>query len=301
MSAVASGRPDGPLSSLWKVAVMRILHPTDFSHTAEKARALALDVMRRTDGTLHIVHVQQRFESDQRGWLQPSFDNLNTELLARIEEARKTEVRRIHERLKSLASEGGTYELRWGRPVSELLDASQGFDLVVMGAHGQNRLDATFLGGLAGRMVRRTRVPVLTVRDEATDLAVRRVLVATDFGDASYHAWRFAELLAPYGIEIVVAHVIDDPRYRNDEDYARRASDAMSEMAQGHARRHVLREGDPIRVLPEVAGELDADVICVGVRHHATAVGLLLGSRADALLRSSPVPILSVPYVPTSS
>ncbi|MDZ7801029.1 MAG: universal stress protein [Trueperaceae bacterium] len=275
---------------------MKILHPTDFSHTAEKARAMALDLMHRTDGSLHIVHVQQRFENGQRGWLQPSFDNLNAELLARIEEARKTEVRRIHERLRNLSSEGGTHELRWGRPVQELLEAAEGFDLIVMGAHGQNRLDAYFLGGLAGRMVRRSTVPVLTVRDETTDLVVRRVLVATDFGDASRYAWHFADRLNDHGIETALVHVVDDPRYREDTDYARRASEAMSEMAHDRAKQHILRQGDPIHVLPEVAHEIDADVICVGVRHHASAIGLLLGSRADALLRSSPVPILSVPH-----
>lgn len=276
---------------------MKILHPTDFSRTAEKARALALDVVRRTAGSLHIVHVQARFESRAGGAFGPSLDSLNPELVARLEEARRLEVRRIQERLNHLASDGGTAELRWGQPVSELLEASAMCDLVVMGAHGANRLDAAFLGGTAGRLVRRARVPVLTVRDEAEDLELRRVLVAVDFGDASRHAWNVAEGLGRHGVELVLAHVIDDARYRDDADYARRATDAMTELSGGRAKRHLLREGDSVRLLPKLAREVGADAICVGVRRHASAVGLLLGSRADALLRSSPVPILSVPHL----
>lgn len=276
---------------------MKILHPTDFSRTAEKARTVALNLMRRTRGELHIVHVQQRFEADSHRYLRPSMDTLNPEIVRRIEEERATEVRQIQERLKHLASDGGTWELRWGNPVPELLDASKAFDLVVMGAHGANRLDAFFLGGIAGRVVRRSRIPIVTVREEAEDLDLRRVLLATDFGDASRDAWRQVEGWAEHGIEIVLAHVVDDPRFHGDAEYARRAADAMSEMGHGHAARQVLREGDPIKVLPQLAEELGCDAICVGVRRHAGAVGLLLGSRADALLRSSKVPVVSFPYL----
>lgn len=276
---------------------MKILHPTDFSRTAEKARTVALNLMRRTGGELHIVHVQQRFEADNHRYLRPSMDTLNPEIVRRIDEERAREVRQIQERLKHLASDGGTWELRWGNPVPELLDASKGFDLVVMGAHGANRLDTFFLGGIAGRVVRRSRIPVITVREEAEDLDLCRVLLATDFGDASRDAWRQVEGWAGHGIEMVLAHVVDDPRFHGDADYARRAADAMSEMSHGHAVRQVLREGDPIKVLPQLAEELGCDAICVGVRRHAGAVGLLLGSRADALLRSSKVPIVSVPYL----
>lgn len=275
---------------------MRILHPTDFSKTAEKARSLALKLMRRTDGDLHIVHVQQRFETDTHKFLRPGMDTLNPELVRRVDEERAAEVRRIQERLRHLSGDGGDWELRWGNPVRELLDAEKGFDLVVMGAHGANRLDAFFLGGTAGRLVRRSRIPVLTVRDEAKDPDMHRILLATDFGDASRHAWETVEPWTKHGIETVLAHVVDDPRYRGDADYARRAEEAMREMSHGHADQHVLREGNPIEVLPALAEEVEADVIAVGVRRHAGAVGLLLGSRADALLRSSKVPILSVPY-----
>lgn len=275
---------------------MRILHPTDFSRTAEKARSLALDLMRRTNGSLHIVHVQQRYEGGAGGRSGPALDSLNPSVVARLEEERKLEVRRIQERLANLASDGATHELRWGNPLGELLDASRDVDLVVMGAHGANRFDDAFLGGTAGRLVRRSRVPVLTVREEARDPELKRILVATDFSDASRHAWHSVEPLGRHGIELTLAHVIDDPRYRGDASYARRAAEAMTEMAHGNAKRHVLREGNPIRVLPELADEVGADAICVGTRRHVGAMGLLMGSRADALLRSSPVPILSVPF-----
>lgn len=275
---------------------MRILHPTDFSRTAEKARAVVLGLVERSGADLHIVHVQQRFEADAHRYLRPSLDTLNPELVRRVEEDRADEVRRIQERLKSLASDGGTWELRWGTPVSELLDASESADLIVMGAHGANRLDAFFLGGTAGRLVRRSKIPVLTVRDEATTTDVSRVLLATDFGEASKHAWQVVEDWRRFGVEPILVHVIDDPRFAEDEAYADRAREALAAMRHDDEVGIELRTGNPIEVLPKLAAQLGADVIAVGVRRHAGAVGLLLGSRADALLRASPVPVLSVPY-----
>jgi nucleotide-binding universal stress UspA family protein len=276
---------------------MRILHPTDFSSTAEKALALARDLRQRVDGELHLVHVQQRFESGHsHPYLQPQLDNLNPELTRRVEQERKDEVDRLRNSLEHLASPDATAELRWGDPVRELLDAAANSDLVVMGAHGANRLDNYFLGGIAGRLVRRSAAPVITVRDEVAALQVRRVLVATDFGDASRAAWDFCRRLARSGIRLVIAHVLDDARVRDNPDYMNTVTDALDALAGDVAERHLVLDGNPARKLPEAAGEVGADLIAIGVRRHSSAVGLLLGSRADMLIRSSSVPVLSVPH-----
>lgn len=280
---------------------MRIIHPTDFSATADKARALAIDLVSSTGGDLHLIHVQRKFEQQpSRSYLQPSLDQLNPELLRLMQEQREEEVAALKNRLEAFASEAGgaTSDLRWGEPLRELLEVSKDTDMVVMGAHGENPFDTYFLGGLAGRFVRRTTVPVLTVRHEATTQRVRRVLVATDFGPSSRTAWQFAERLsdaADGAIELMVAHVVEDRRLTEDPKYTETATDAMSDLARGRAKRHLLRAGNPVEVLPDLAAEVGADAIAIGVRRHGAAVGLVLGSRADALLRSSPVPILSVP------
>ncbi len=276
---------------------MRLLHPTDFSQTSQAALAVARDLHAKLGGTLHIVHVQQRFESASARTVRPHLDSLNPQLTQRQEEERAEEVRRLREMLTHLASPDGTTELRWGEPVRELLDMQDQYDLVVMGAHGANRLDRFFLGGVAGRFVRRSRVPVVTVRDESTTKEVRRALVATDFGDASKNALEFARKLHSKGVRLMLCHVIDDVRVQEDPTYIHTATDALDLASKGVAERLLIREGDPVTVLPALAKEVGADLIVIGLRHHRAAAGLLLGSRADALIRSSAVPVLSVPHV----
>jgi len=274
---------------------MRILHPTDFSRTAEKALTVARDLAERLGGSLHLVHVQTRFE-ETLGFLRlrPHLDTVNPELERRLEEARQEEVRRINDMLRSLAGPDATYELRWGDPVRELLDMQDDFDLVVMGAHGEGRLDRYFLGGVAGRFVRRTRVPVITVREESQVTSVRRALVGTDFSEAAKGAVEAARSLGQHGVRLVACHVVDDPRFRDDPDYVRTVTDSLELLGEGFER-HVLRYGDPAKELPAAAEEVGADLIVIGLKRQRGAVGLLLGSRVDALIRSSAVPVLGVP------
>lgn len=274
---------------------MRILHPTDFSKTADKALDVALDLTARLGASLHIVHVQSQFKEGLGGVrMRPHLDSINPQLDRRLEEDRQEEVRRLTEMLKHLSSPSATHELRWGEPVRELLDMQSEFDMVVMGAHGSDRMDRYFLGGVAGRFVRRTRVPVVTVREESETKQVRRVLVATDFSDASKGAVEAGRALSEHDVKLVLCHVVDDPRFRDDPTYINTVTDSLNLLGDGYER-HVIRYGDPATELPRAAHEVGADMIAIGLKQRRGAVGLLLGSRVDALIRSSAVPVLSVP------
>lgn len=274
---------------------MRILHPTDFSRTAEKAMAVARDLTSRLGGSLHVVHVQSQFKEGLGGVrMRPHLDSLNPQLDRRLEEDRQEEVRRLTEMLKHLASPAATTELRWGEPVRELLDMQKDYDLVVMGAHGSDRMDRYFLGGVAGRFVRRAQVPVVTVRDESDTTEVKRVLVATDFSEAAKGAVEAGRALGQHGVKLVLCHVVDDPRFRDDPTYINTVTDSLNMMGDGYER-HVIRYGDPAAELPRAAHEVGADLIAIGLKHQRGAIGMLLGSRVDALIRSSAVPVLSVP------
>ncbi len=274
---------------------MRILHPTDFSQPAQKALTLARDIRERSNGTLHVVHVQRRGDLD-RPSARPQLDTFNPEMLNQLAEQRSAEVNRLLGMLSHMASPDGTHELLWGNPVEELLAIQDRYDLVVMGAHGANRFDRHFLGGVAGRFVRRADVPTISVREESAVTQLKRVMVATDFGAASLGAWEFARKLAEQGAELVLAHVMEDGRGAKALD-ANEVSDKLSAISDGAATRIVVREGEPVLVLPQLAQELGADLVAIGLRHHRAAIGLLLGNRADALLRSSAVPILTVPLI----
>ena len=54
--------------------------------------------------------------------------------------------------------------VKMGDPLSEIVEHSRDFDLVVMGTHGRTGMSHLFLGSVAERVVRSASCPVLTVR-----------------------------------------------------------------------------------------------------------------------------------------
>lgn len=276
---------------------MKILHPTDFSVAAEKARLLACDLSRRLGAELTVVHVSNPIEAVSEhyfpAWL-PKAERLNALIQKQLADARATEAKRLDDQLASLTPAGGKRLLLWGKAVPKLLEILPAYTMVVMGAHGDNPLDSYFLGGVAGQLVRRSSMPVLTVRETCAVNGVERVLLATDFSTAAEHAWRFCLQLADAGIKLAVAHVLEG---HVNPERVQQAAARLEELSGGVRVRHVIREGDPVGVLPQLATELAADAITLGVAQQVGALGLRFGSRADALLRSSSVPILSVPFL----
>ena len=133
-----------------------------------------------------------------------------------------------------------TSELVWGNVLPELLRLANEHDLVVMGAHGANPFDEAFLGGVAGRLVRRTTTPVLTVREGCDRTHVARLLVATDFAEASLAAWTYATHLA----QVAKREAGARPRRRREAGRRARARRA-TRGPLGGARRTLRGAGGP--------------------------------------------------------
>jgi nucleotide-binding universal stress UspA family protein len=59
-------------------------------------------------------------------------------------------------------------EVLWGRPSDALVERAEGMkaSLLVIGTHGRSAIEQLLLGSTAERIVRRSTVPVLTVREK---------------------------------------------------------------------------------------------------------------------------------------
>jgi len=143
---------------------------------------------------------------------------------------------------------------------------------------------------------------------------IERVLVAVDFGEEATHAARYAvEHFAP-DADITLLHVIDPPRrpvFARDhlppeeelEAVAREyAATQMHELASFLTSARVrteIRVGAPHEVVALFAREIDADLVVVGAHRDRARPAGILGSTADRIARTCPVPIL-VAIEPTS-
>ena len=145
------------------VTIHRILVPTDFSDPAEAALTYARTLAEQFGGTLHLMHVVPE------PYVYPWGTEISTMPLVDLLTQSETQA---SDRLKALAGESGLPDDRVktataiGTPVDRILQyvADEGIDLVVMGTHGRGAVGHLLLGSVAERIVRRSPVPVLTVK-----------------------------------------------------------------------------------------------------------------------------------------
>ena len=137
-----------------------ILLPTDGSEGVAAAADHAGAVAERFDATVHVLSVadtRNRFESPSSGLSAKAWDEAEHE---RAEAAVEDAVDALPD---DLAVETHVAE---GVPKTAILDAIEdtGVDLVIMGTHGRTGIDHYLIGSVAEKVVRKSPVPVMTVR-----------------------------------------------------------------------------------------------------------------------------------------
>lgn len=148
----------------------QILFPTDGGDNTDQSLAHAFELADTYDATLHVLSV------------------VDTDAFAALDGIDSSTVRveredRIQELTRRAAERGidAVTELREGKPSDQILayrDAVDA-DLIVMGTQGRSGVDRMLVGSVTESVVRRSPVPVVTVR-ETVGAAVTTADAATE-------------------------------------------------------------------------------------------------------------------------
>lgn len=146
-----------------------ILVPYDFSEHSKKALETALDLGRRFDSNVHLLHVVTPpiVAYPTMGTTPAPPPNLLMEVREAAERSLADVVAAIENppgKVKAHISAGGA-TAETIRETAEQLGA----DLIVMGTHGRTGMARVFLGSVAERTLRRAPCPILMVSAEEED------------------------------------------------------------------------------------------------------------------------------------
>ncbi|HLA23920.1 MAG TPA: universal stress protein [bacterium] len=142
----------------------RILVPTDFSPGADVALGWAQSLAAAFGAEVILLHVVDLSIAALAGFPSTlAAVPAAGELLDRIRIESDEEMRRLVARIP-----GARGIVREGTPRSVILEVAReiGVHLIVMGTHGRTGLTHVFFGSVAEHIVRHSRVPVLTVRQQ---------------------------------------------------------------------------------------------------------------------------------------
>lgn len=143
--------------------------------------------------------------------------------------------------------------------------------------------------------------------------AFKRILIATDFGDAADRALTLGcELARMFGSRVFLLHVVEDisahfgaPEYgaaigqiQSDlEESARGRIKGLlkqSDLQGLDAETTVLTLGSPAPAIVSFARDKQADLIVMGTHGRGKVASLLLGSVAERVVRTAACPVLVV-------
>jgi nucleotide-binding universal stress UspA family protein len=280
----------------------RVLAAVDFSAPARAAFDRAIAVSREHDAELTVVHAVPSDEPFK--WYGGERRDLIGELRATA----------------TAAGVRFNYSIQSGDPAGVILlhANARGADLIVLGSSARSGLDRVRFGSVAETVARKATRPVLVVPAASTTSAdgappLKSIVVAVDLRDGSSAVVESALSMANAGTRVTLVHVI--PRaglagtqrymyHRMDREYhshlARDAWKGIAGIAPAgtssriHARVVV---GDPAEEIARVAREVGADLVLVSVPPRSAVGRLLVGSTAVRLIRTSGVPVLTMPSV----
>lgn len=135
-----------------------ILVPTDFADPAAEALELAIELARKLDAKLTLLHVYEVFVpipyASATAW---PFQQIEARAQALLD-ALAAKVSARHKNCQAL--------LQPGIPSEQIVATAKDLeaDLIVMGTHGRTGLPHVLMGSVAEKVVRTARAPVLTVR-----------------------------------------------------------------------------------------------------------------------------------------
>ena len=157
------------------ISLKSILVPSDFSECSEEALRYGLELARRFDAELHLLHVVQ--DPLTQPWAAEGF---SVPLFEVVDEWQKQAADRLKASVPEADRGRVTVVSVVATPYAEILDYANAhkIDLIVMGTHGRGGVSHMLLGSIAERIVRRAPCPVLTVRRPQHGFVETEALVA---------------------------------------------------------------------------------------------------------------------------
>jgi len=168
------------------------------------------------------------------------------------------------------------------------------------------------------RLIKSLDISKLVVRGQKAEGAllgavnIRNILCAVDFSGHSGKALEFARSLSQKkSSALTVVHVLSSLKLEKSFDRLRNLSEEDKQNYRNHAiqvaeksicstadicdsAERIVRIGVPYKAVNEIAAEKNADLIVIGAQGVSSTKGVLLGSIAEALVKSSPCPVMLV-------
>lgn len=272
--------------------VERILVPTDFSETASLAINHAIDLAKRFEAEVFLVHVLET--GAYQGIFSPSKKTEYNEL-----EDAQIHLQKEAEKLEKESGINISQEVVSGRIYEEIVKAAEDADadLIVMGTHGSSGWEEFFVGSNAFKVVTQTSAPVLSIQEQAKNPECKNIILPMDRTPESRQKVRHAATMArKLGSTIHIASLISDDTEEVRFDFKKKikqVTDYLDRVGVPHT--HTSLVGTNLATMTmNFAESKDGNMIVMMTEQESSLTGFLMGPYAQQIVNHSRIPVLSV-------
>jgi nucleotide-binding universal stress UspA family protein len=282
--------------------VQQILVATDRSAMAEEALKRAISIAKKKSAQLIVVHVVEPLFFESPYTASADLDAIREQLTEEID------------RLNSQTHVGYLLFVESGSAAGVIRREAQKTqaDLIVVGSHGKDDIDSDYFGSTTLKLIQRTHIPVLIVKNEVKT-AYQNMIVPTNLSDHSKQSILFANALFTkahkkylYAFETI--NKLQAMTYNISEEVAQELRAIKTKDAVKVFTKFVKEVGEGEMELIEYTASINedllsyikkerADLLVLGSKGVDDLNSFVFGSTASYLLRRSPIDVLV--YVPS--
>ncbi|MGC1633162.1 MAG: universal stress protein [Gelidibacter sp.] len=269
----------------------KILVPTDFSEQAENALKVAVQLAKKYDSEIYLLHMLELPMQD--------FDVMNTpsvlpEAMFFIKLAQQRfetmlaqdylKGVKVHDIVKNYPSFSGIIDTCHEHDV----------DLIVMGSYGATGFKEMFVGSNAEKVVRTSDIPVLVIKSNHAEFSIDRFVFASDFKKDNKDTYRQAiEFAKAFGAKMYLLMVNTANNFISTSEANQRIHEFIKDYDFKDYSIHIYNdETIEIGVL-NFAKEIDADLIGISTHGRQGIAHFFNGSIGEDVVNHAKRPVIT--------
>ncbi len=269
-----------------------------------------------SDASKNALRQSFKLAADEKKWItalavNPSFQgDLDLVGVSNISEVLKGQGEKIlDEAIQIAESEKASIKTRLeeGEPFEKIVEIAEeeNYEIVMLGRHGLSSIERALMGSVTARVIGHFKGKTLIVPKDKS-ISWKNILVPSDgskYGEAAVdEAISYAK---SYGGSLIIVSAV----YTNDEFLAN-APDVVEKMVkkamadienvksriqqEGVDVETCVREGEPYKIIIDLAEELNADTIIMGSHGRTGLKRIFMGSVTSRVIGYAPCPVMVI-------
>jgi len=272
-----------------------ILVPTDFSETSINALKFALGLAKKMDADVFLLHVTEEQSFLSGLFSSDDHDRITKEIWLKLNEVVAQFKDSFPKKIIPLAGKGKAYERIV--EISELVGANY----VIMGTGGADTLRKRLVGSNALRVVKESRIPVISIKEQSSDGEIKSIALPLDLTKETREKVNKAiEMARTFKAKIEVFSIL----LTDEEEVVIKLKAQLNQVSNFIANAGIdctanlitsPEEKDKLgAAVIRFAKEQKSDVIIIMTRQETNLTDFFIGSSAQQVIHESDLPVCSI-------